>query len=289
MAEIIFHPATQSAIEAAISNQTHALLLVAPLGAGKTTIANHIAKSHLGLKTDEQLANQAYFRRVGDTDPITVENIRDIKQFLSLKTTGDRDIRRVVIIERAETMNDESQNALLKSLEEPPLDTVIILNVGDIHGLRPTIRSRAQEIQIIAPTKPILTDYFTSQNYSAADIEKAYRMSGGLVGLMQAMLQDDNVHPLVIQIELAKELLAATSFERLTRVDSFAKERSEVALLVSAFKRICLSALEHAAAQGQEAATTRWYNTLRTVSETEAMLPRNPNLKLLLTDLFIRI
>ncbi len=285
----LFHPTTAAAVESAIAHQTHALLIVAPVGAGKSTVATYIAKRHLGIETDEQLANQPYFRRLGETGNITVESIRDVKQFLSLKTTGHRDIRRVVVIEHADTMNDESQNALLKSLEEPPLDTVLILNVSDIHGLRATIRSRAQTIQVVPPPRAVLDEYFSAQNYKPADIEKAYRISGGLVGLMQAMLHEDTEHSFVIQIEQAKQLLGATTFERLGRVDELAKQKTEIPLLIAALKRICSSALEQAALKNQEVAVTRWYITLRTVSQTEAQLPHNPNMKLLLTDLFLNI
>lgn len=54
--------------------------------------------------------------------------------------------RRVAIIDDAETMNDESANALLKTLEEPPPGSILILIAADLEPLLSTIRSRCQPL-----------------------------------------------------------------------------------------------------------------------------------------------
>ena len=63
---------------------------------------------------------------------------------LSLKPMSGR--RRVAIIEAAEAMNDESANSMLKTLEEPPPDSVLILIATSADLLLPTIRSRCQVV-----------------------------------------------------------------------------------------------------------------------------------------------
>ena len=63
---------------------------------------------------------------------------------LSLKPMSGR--RRVAIIDDAETLNDESANALLKTLEEPPPNSILILIATSGDLLLPTIRSRCQQI-----------------------------------------------------------------------------------------------------------------------------------------------
>jgi DNA polymerase-3 subunit delta' len=75
---------------------------------------------------------------------IKISSIRDIKKFLSLNYD---DVKyRVIIISQADLMNDESQNALLKNLEEPPRGVLFILCTSYPEKLRETIRSRCWKI-----------------------------------------------------------------------------------------------------------------------------------------------
>lgn len=57
--------------------------------------------------------------------------------------------RKIGIIDEADRLNDESQNALLKTLEEPPRDTLLILASGRPAALLPTTRSRCQELLLL--------------------------------------------------------------------------------------------------------------------------------------------
>ena len=72
---------------------------------------------------------------------------------VSLKPMSGR--RRVALIDDAETLNDESANALLKTLEEPPPNSVLILIATSADLLLPTIRSRCQ----IVPFQPLASDH----------------------------------------------------------------------------------------------------------------------------------
>lgn len=75
---------------------------------------------------------------------IKINSIRDIKRFLSMQY--DEISYRFVIITDAHLMNDEAQNALLKSLEEPPERVIFFLTTSYINRLRPTIISRCWKI-----------------------------------------------------------------------------------------------------------------------------------------------
>ncbi len=74
-----------------------------------------------------------------DGNSIKVDQIRELSIALSNKPFT---LRTVVIINDADSMTPESQNKLLKSLEEPAPGTVIILSAGSLFALYPTIRSR---------------------------------------------------------------------------------------------------------------------------------------------------
>lgn len=75
---------------------------------------------------------------------IKISSIRDIKKFLSMNYD---DVKyRIILISQAHLMNEESQNALLKNLEEPPEGVVFILCTSLPERLRETIRSRCWKI-----------------------------------------------------------------------------------------------------------------------------------------------
>jgi len=69
-----------------------------------------------------------------------IEQIRTIKKFLQEKPI--KHANKLVIIKKAEKLKKEAQNALLKTLEEPPKNTYIILSTNNSSSLLPTIHSR---------------------------------------------------------------------------------------------------------------------------------------------------
>lgn len=79
------------------------------------------------------------------SDEIKIDQIRQAQESISLKPTEGG--KKVLIVDGAETLNMTAQNAFLKTLEEPPGDTLIILVTSMPQSLLPTIRSRCQELR----------------------------------------------------------------------------------------------------------------------------------------------
>lgn len=77
---------------------------------------------------------------------IKIEQIRDLKQTLSLKPLNGT--KKATIIYAAQNLTSEAQNALLKTLEEPPEDTVIFLCTPNENLLLPTIMSRCEIVRL---------------------------------------------------------------------------------------------------------------------------------------------
>jgi len=90
---------------------------------------------------------------------------------LSLKPMSAR--RRVAIIDAAETMDDEPSNALLKTLEEPPPDSVLILIATGADRLLPTIRSRCQILTFQPLTPAEITELLVRSGEVASSAEAA--------------------------------------------------------------------------------------------------------------------
>lgn len=282
--KLVLHQTTKKAVDDFIDSPAQAVLLVGPVGSGKGTLASTMAAELLQI-SPEKLENHPYVIWLRDQKNISIEDIRSIQKAMQLKTPGKNDFRRAVIIEQAETMSTEAQNAFLKLLEEPPADTLIILTVSYLRHLLPTIISRLQRITVGAPSQELISEYYL-QNNAQPDIDRAYYLSEGYLGLLEAILQDNSEHPLVQQIQTAKAVLSSTLFERLCKVDEIAKDKN-LALFLQALERVSHAALTQAVEKDSQAIVI-WKRRLEAIVATEGMLSRSPQTKLLLTNLFLQ-
>jgi DNA polymerase-3 subunit delta' len=80
-----------------------------------------------------------------DGTMIKIDQIRTLQERMQLKPMSG--LYRFVILDQAESMNEEAANALLKSLEEPPGQTVMFLITSQLHALLPTVVSRCQRVR----------------------------------------------------------------------------------------------------------------------------------------------
>ncbi len=85
---------------------------------------------------------------------IPVDQIREMQKELCLKPFEGK--RKVVIIAEVENMHPASANSLLKTLEEPPPDSNLILTTTDINQLLPTVVSRCQQIRFGKISSPLI-------------------------------------------------------------------------------------------------------------------------------------
>jgi DNA polymerase-3 subunit delta' len=109
---------------------------------------------------------------------IKVEQIRDIGGFMTLST--HRDGFRVLLIHPAETLNANAANALLKTLEEPPARTLILLVTDQIGRLLATIKSRCQRVMVPAPDEATALMWLKAQGVVDADVALAQAGSAPL-------------------------------------------------------------------------------------------------------------
>jgi DNA polymerase III gamma/tau subunit len=91
--------------------------------------------------------------------------------------------QRVILIEDADRANEQTQNALLKALEEPSARQMFILVADEPGRLLPTIRSRAQPLRVGPVPKAQLRDWLVEHEHQAADrAASVARLAGGLTG-----------------------------------------------------------------------------------------------------------
>ncbi len=126
--------------------------LVLPLPRGKGESADDSATEKLSQDiidaiTDEirnKIINPYYKISLKNANTIKINSIREIRKFIT--TTTDYINYRIILILDAHLMNETAQNAILKSLEEPPEGIIFIFLTSDIERLLPTIQSRCWQI-----------------------------------------------------------------------------------------------------------------------------------------------
>jgi DNA polymerase-3 subunit delta' len=184
----------------------HAYAFVGPSGIGKKRFTRELAKcllcenhSDAELVSCGQCSNCRQVAADTHPDLLTVgliEGKRELllKQFIGEKETRGKEglcydvslkpmsgRRRVAMIDDAETLNDESANALLKTLEEPPPNSILILIATSADLLLPTIRSRCQVLAFQPLTADDVRQLLLREGITADEREaaQAAALSGG--------------------------------------------------------------------------------------------------------------
>lgn len=115
---------------------------------------------------------------------IKIDQIRALADFMNIST--HRQGMRVVVLYPAEALNAAAANALLKTLEEPPPNTVFLLVSHSLDRLLPTILSRCRKFALNTPPRPQAKTWLEQQLVADADIWLAEQGGAPLAALEQA-------------------------------------------------------------------------------------------------------
>jgi len=196
----------------------HAWLLTGPKGIGKATLAYRMARKLLGgesllpstldIPATDEIAqrvealthgNLFVLRRPYDIklkrfrQDIPVDRVRQVAGFFQ-ETAAETGTWRVCIIDSADELNRNSENAILKLLEEPPSNTLFILISSAPGRLLPTIRSRCMGLELRAVPNEQITGWLSEHGRGSPDlIDAAIRLSRGAPGKALALVQNADV------------------------------------------------------------------------------------------------
>lgn len=160
-------------------NNSHAILINGEKGIGRNILAKNLAQDYLNISdflnngTTNSIEEESFHPDFKFIIPeegklnISIEKIRSTKSFLQL--TSHQGIGKVVIIHPAESMTYPAMNSLLKILEEPPEDTLIILISESIKKLPQTIISRTQIQKIKNPSLKESTNWLSGYGEESWD------------------------------------------------------------------------------------------------------------------------
>ena len=270
----------------------HAIIIEGDAGTGRPTLANFLCAAAIcngdNAPCDNckncNLINSASHPDVSVIAPqdnkknIAVSQIRELREEAYIKPHQAQ--KRVFIIDCADSMNPQSQNALLKVLEEPPQTIMFILIVESKSALLDTIISRCVCLSLNAPEFSVGFNYIKSKTDKDADlIKQALESSQNNIGKALEILSGSlGTKTEVAAKEFLQSMLKADSLGLLSILSQFEKNRVETDKFIKDLKYLIAGKIRKDTNSFYAKPLTCFYNCLH---EYEQSLSTNINLNLL--------
>lgn len=176
------------------STLSHAHLIAGEDGVGKGKLANILAKFILNGDLDREYVDIINYS--SEKSSFGVDDVRDIIEEV-YKKPFEKD-KKVIIIHEGNKLTIQAQNALLKTIEEPPKGVYIIILCESLELILDTIKSRCEIYKLKPLTKSELYEYIKIKkfNYDENEIKSAIAFSEGVPGRIDRYFNDDKLREL---------------------------------------------------------------------------------------------
>ena len=173
---------------------SHAHLIAGEDGVGKGKLANILAKFILNGDLDREYVDIINYS--SEKSSFGVDDVRDIIEEV-YKKPFEKD-KKVIIIHEGNKLTIQAQNALLKTIEEPPKGVYIIILCESLELILDTIKSRCEIYKLKPLTKSELYEYIKIKkfNYDENEIKSAIAFSEGVPGRIDRYFNDDKLREL---------------------------------------------------------------------------------------------
>ncbi len=219
---------------------SHAVLIEGEKGTGKRELALWLASAMLCREENAPCGKCAVCRKIADGNhpdvffvlpeekkrSIGIESIRELKETLWLMPNESS--QKIYIIPNADIMTPEAQNALLKSLEEPPSHARFILTCDNKNLLLDTIISRVTVYELSAATgeecaEELLNSFPELSSEEAKLVSMAYC---GNIGAASEALKEEKLGMIKLAAETPELLRRAKGYELLSRLAPYSSDRA---------------------------------------------------------------
>ena len=164
---------------------------------------------------------------------------------------------RAVLLYHVERMNEESANALLKVMEEPPEGVLFLLTADSLAGVLPTIRSRCISFAVAPVSPEDCARYCTAQGVGAKDAALYSALFDGHIGTVLAAARDEARREQVDRaLALAKAAAAKDSYAAAVLLAAYEKDKAGASALLADFRAVAAAGLRdspHSPVDGETA------------------------------------
>lgn len=170
-------------------NPAHAYLITAPDEEYARTLCARFISSRIGADPDRVLrrvAADVTFLPFGDK--VLSADVKEITDTVAITPTESAE--KFYVVEKADTMNESSQNKLLKVLEEPPAFVRIILIASSVAPFLPTVLSRVTRVDVPPLTEEQVLSSLIREYGETADVYLAAALSGGSLSRAAAVMTE---------------------------------------------------------------------------------------------------
>lgn len=164
---------------------SHSYLFIGLSNVGKFTVAREFAKKLIAFDKD-LIVTHPDVHIINQEDKIKIEQIKELSRYISLSPHSAR--YKVAIINNIERLGREAANALLKTLEEPPVNSILILIASSLEEVLPTIISRCQIVRFYPVKEQELLNELKQSNIAVS--ENLLRLAAGRPGIIFKALED---------------------------------------------------------------------------------------------------
>ncbi|MEF8847074.1 MAG: DNA polymerase III subunit delta' [Candidatus Paceibacterota bacterium] len=175
-----------------------------------------------------------------DGGEIKIDQVRDLTELLSKKPYQGP--YKIAVIDQAHLLNHEAESALLKTVEEPKGNTVLILVTSQKDSLAPTLISRTQSIEFYPVSRSKIQE-FLEEDVDKERAKKIAEVSLGRPGLAKDLTDSDKFEQYQEKLEQLKKMVKSNYGERFDYIESLSKSDDlnyTLNLWVSQLRRILL-------------------------------------------------